>query len=94
MESYLSEAQDQFKLTQELRRDLHRHPEIGFQEVRTAAIIAKELNALGLEVRTGVAETGVVAVLEGQGSGPVVLVRFDMDALPISEETGKLCITE
>ena len=88
MESYLSEAQQRFKFAQELRRDLHRHPEIGFQEVRTAAIIAKELNALGLEVRTGMAETGVVAVLEGQGAGPVVLARFDMDALPISEQTG------
>jgi amidohydrolase len=71
-----------------MRRDLHRHPEIGFQEVRTAEIIAKELNALGFEVRTGVAETGVVAVMEGQGSGPIVLARFDMDALPITEETG------
>lgn len=88
MDPYISEAQDLFDFTRELRRDIHRHPEIGFQEVRTAAIVEKELNKLGLKVWTGIAETGVVAVLDGEGSGPVVLARFDMDALPITEETG------
>jgi len=88
LDSYISEAQDLFDFTRELRRDIHRHPELGFQEVRTAAIVEKELNQLGLEVWTGIAETGVVAVLDGEGSGPVVLARFDMDALPITEETG------
>jgi amidohydrolase len=68
------------------RRDLHRHPELGFQEVRTAGIVAKRLGELGLEVQTGVAKTGVVGVLEGSQPGPVVMVRFDMDALPITEE--------
>lgn len=87
MESFLSEARDLSNFTQFLRRDLHRHPELGFHEVRTAAIIAKELNELGFEVRTSVAETGVVALMKGNESGPVVLVRFDMDALPILEET-------
>lgn len=69
----------------ERRRDFHRHPELGFQEIRTAGIVSQELNALGLEVRTGVARTGVVGLLEGHGPGPTVLLRFDMDALPIHE---------
>ncbi len=68
------------------RRDFHRHPELGFQEVRTAGIVAKELNELGLEVQTGVGKTGVVGMLEGDEPGPTVLLRFDMDALPIEEE--------
>jgi len=87
LESFLSEAQDLFNFTQHVRRDLHRHPELGFHEVRTAAIIAKELNELGFEIRTSVAETGVVGLMKGKESAPVVLVRFDMDALPILEET-------
>ena len=85
---FLKEARDLFDYTQTLRRDFHQHPEIGFHEVRTAGIVAKELNELGLEVSTGIAETGVVAMLEGKGPGPVVLLRFDMDALPVQEETG------
>ncbi len=68
------------------RRDLHQHPELGFQEVRTAGIVAETLNRLGLEVQTGVGKTGVIGVLEGSGDGPTVLVRADMDALPITEE--------
>lgn len=68
------------------RRDLHRHPELAFEEVRTAGIVAAELAALGLEVRTGVAGTGVVGLLEGEHEGPTVLVRADMDALPVHEE--------
>jgi amidohydrolase len=67
------------------RRDLHRHPELAFQEVRTAGIVASELNAFGLEVRTGVGKTGVIGILEGAYDGPTVLVRADMDALPIHE---------
>jgi amidohydrolase len=67
------------------RRDFHRHPELGFQEYRTAEIVASELNALGLEVRTGVGRTGVVGLLEGDRPGPTLLLRFDMDALPIVE---------
>lgn len=70
----------------ERRRDLHRHPELGFQEIRTAGIVAAALNDLGLEVQTGVGKTGVVAVLDGASDGPTVLVRADMDALPIREE--------
>jgi amidohydrolase len=69
------------------RRDLHRHPELAFQEHRTAGIVADRLRAAGWSVRTGVAETGVVADLQGDaGAGPTLLLRADMDALPIREE--------
>ena len=87
MTNFLNKAKDLFAYTQTLRRDFHIHPELGFEEIRTAGIIAKELRALDLETTTGVAETGVVALLEGGKPGPVVLLRFDMDALPITEET-------
>uniref|UniRef100_A0A832I2N1 Amidohydrolase n=1 Tax=Eiseniibacteriota bacterium TaxID=2212470 RepID=A0A832I2N1_UNCEI len=70
----------------ETRRDLHAHPELGFQEVRTAGVVADRLRALGLEVRTGVGRTGVTAVVEGARPGRRVLLRADMDALPITEE--------
>ena len=68
------------------RRDFHMHPELAFQEHRSASVIADQLRELGYQVQTGVAKTGVVALLEGQRPGPVVMVRFDMDALPITEE--------
>jgi amidohydrolase len=67
------------------RRDFHRHPELGFQEFRTSGIVAKYLSSLGMEVQTGVGQTGVVGLLEGSQPGPVVMLRFDMDALPIQE---------
>ncbi len=67
------------------RRDLHRHPELGFQEHRTAARVRDALSALGLEPRTGVGGTGVVAEVV-HGTGPIVALRADMDALPIQEE--------
>jgi amidohydrolase len=69
------------------RRDLHRHPELAFQERRTAGIVAERLAAAGFEVRTGVAETGVIGTLRGgAGSGSTLLLRADMDALPVQEE--------
>lgn len=68
------------------RRDLHQYPELAFEEVRTAGIIAEELGRLGLEVQTGVGKTGVVGILEGDQDGPTVMYRADMDALPIQEE--------
>ncbi|MBN1812051.1 MAG: amidohydrolase [Anaerolineae bacterium] len=68
------------------RRDFHRHPELGFQEHRSAGIITEQLRALGYQVQTGIAKTGVVGLLEGKQPGPVVMARFDMDALPITEE--------
>ena len=70
------------------RRDLHARPELGNQEVRTSAFLAEQLRSLGYEVRTGVAKTGIVAILKGGKPGPVVALRADMDALPVTEETG------
>lgn len=67
------------------RRDLHMYPELAYEEHRTAEIVADELTRLGLDVQTGLAETGVVAVLAGAHDGPTVLYRADMDALPIEE---------
>jgi amidohydrolase len=72
----------------ETRRDLHANPELGFQEKRTAALVAKRLRGLGVEVREGVGRTGVVGVLRGALPGRVVALRADMDALPVTEETG------
>lgn len=69
-----------------IRRDLHMHPELGFQEFRTAGIVAEQLNELGYEVVAGVGKTGVVGLLPGGQPGErTVLLRFDMDALPIEE---------
>jgi len=85
---FYSEARELFAYTQRLRRDFHVHPELGFEEVRTAGIVAEELKQLGIEVSTGIGKTGVIGIIEGNGPGPVVLIRFDMDALPITEETG------
>ncbi len=69
------------------RRDFHLHPELGNREVRTAGIIAAHLKSLGLEVKTGVGITGVVGVLRGGKPGPVVALRADIDALPVTERT-------
>jgi amidohydrolase len=69
------------------RRDIHQHPELSFHEARTAQLVATHLRALGLEVRTGVGGHGVVGVLRGGRPGPVVALRADMDALPVTEET-------
>jgi amidohydrolase len=88
MIDYLEEARALFPYTQSLRRDFHVHPELGFHEVRTGGIVAKELEALGLEVTKGIGKTGVVGLLEGAKPGPTILLRFDMDALPILEDTG------
>jgi amidohydrolase len=67
------------------RRDIHQNPELGNQEVRTAALIAKHLTSLGIEVKTEVAVTGIVGVLKGDKPGPVVALRADMDGLPVEE---------
>jgi len=87
MNIFLEQAKELFPYTQSLRRDFHMHPELGFREVRTGGIVAKELEALGIEVTKGVGKTGVVGLLEGVKPGPTLLLRFDMDALPIVEET-------
>ncbi len=69
------------------RHQIHANPELGNREFETAALVAGHLTALGLEVRTGVAHTGVVGILRGGKPGPVVALRADMDALPVTEET-------
>lgn len=88
MTDFLDQALELFPYTQTLRRDFHMHPELGFNEIRTGGIVARELEALGMEVTKGVGKTGVVGLLEGAKPGPTLLIRFDMDALPITEETG------
>ena len=70
------------------RREIHQNPELGEQETRTAGLVAEHLSKLGLDVKTGVARTGVVAVLKGAKPGPVVALRADMDALPVKEPEG------
>ena len=70
----------------EWRRDIHANPELGNREFRTSALVAEHLRALGMEVKTGVAHTGVVALLRGGKPGPTVALRADMDALPVTEE--------
>ncbi len=73
----------------EIRRDIHKVPELAFQEVRTAGIVAAELTRLGIPHRTGVGRTGVIGTIEGGRPGPTLAIRADMDALPIHEETGQ-----
>jgi amidohydrolase len=68
------------------RRDLHAHPELGFEEHRTAGVVAERLRALGYEVETGIGGTGVVGVLRGGKPGRTIMLRADMDALPLDEE--------
>jgi amidohydrolase len=85
MNDFKQEAHELFEELVRWRRDFHRHPELGFQEERTSAIIAHELSELDFAVETGVGQTGVVGLLDGAHPGPTVLLRFDMDALPIQE---------
>ncbi len=71
-----------------VRRDLHAHPELGFQEHRTAGVVARELARLGIPHQTGIGKTGVVGLIEGGRPGPCLAIRADMDALPIQEQSG------
>lgn len=71
----------------EIRHDLHQNPELSNRETRTAGVVAAHLRQLGMEVRTGVAHTGVIGILRGGRPGPVIAVRADMDALPVTEDT-------
>ncbi len=71
-----------------IRRDIHAHPELGFEEVRTAEIVSRELARLGIPHQSGIGKTGVVGMIEGGQPGPVLAIRADMDALPIQEQTG------
>ena len=86
MIDYLIEAKKIEENLVRWRRDFHRHPELRFEETRTANIVAEHLKTLGFEVSTGIGKTGVVGILKGISPGPVALMRFDMDALPIHEE--------
>jgi len=81
-----AEAERNFPSLVQLQRDFHEHPELGFEERRTAAIVAREMEEIGLSVRTGVAETGLTADLAGAVEGSAVALRVDMDALPIEED--------
>lgn len=92
MDSHFSRTPNDDLLVLELRRDLHMHPELAWEEVRTAGRIAELARNAGLEVREGVAKTGVIAVLRGGATPPAsgrrtMLIRADMDALPINEAT-------
>lgn len=78
---------DEYPALEAIYKQIHAHPELSFMEVKTAALVARELRALGFEVTEKVGNTGVVGVLKN-GSGPTVLVRADMDALPVKEATG------
>jgi amidohydrolase len=71
----------------EIRRDIHAHPELAFEEVRTAGIVARELTRLGIPHQTGIAKTGIVGLITGGRPGKVLVIRADMDALPIAEKT-------
>jgi len=78
-------AKENFNYSVSFRRDFHQHPELGFQEIRTSEIIAKELMNFGFLVKKYIGKTGVLGVLKGTSVGPTLLLRFDMDALPIQE---------
>ncbi|MDR5170521.1 amidohydrolase [Methylobacillus flagellatus] len=71
-----------------LRQDIHQHPELGNREVRTSKLVAERLSKLGLDVKSGIGVTGVVAVLKGGKPGPVIALRSELDALPVEEKTG------
>ncbi|WP_232479998.1 M20 family metallopeptidase [Roseomonas sp. KE2513] len=71
-----------------IRRDIHAHPELAMEEVRTAGIVSRELERLGIAHRTGLGRTGIIGMIEGGRPGPTLAIRADMDALPIHEETG------
>ena len=88
MIDFLKHARELSSYTLSLRRDFHMHPELGFNEIRTGSIVAKELESLGIEVTKGIGKTGIIGLLEGGRPGPTLLLRFDMDALPIIEDTG------
>lgn len=83
---FRQEAEGIFDQLVAWRRDFHRHPELGFEEKRTAAVLSRVLTQLGLAVQTGIGQTGVVGHIEGAEDGPTVLMRFDMDALPVTEQ--------
>lgn len=86
MTKNLDLAINEFNFSKTLRRDFHQYPELGFQEFRTSKIVAETLSSLGYQVTTGLAKTGVVGLLPGKLGSPIILLRFDMDALPVLEK--------
>lgn len=88
MISWLEAAIAQQEYMTSLRRDFHMHPELGFEEVRSSGIIQQELDNLGIPLEKNIAKTGVVGIINGARPGKTVLLRFDMDALALQEETG------
>lgn len=87
-------AKENFNYSVSFRRDFHQNPELGFQEIRTSEIIAKELLKLGFEVKKYIGKTGVLGVLKGESVGPTILLRFDMDALPIHENNATTYVSK
>ncbi len=83
LKNYITDIEDEII---DIRRDFHKHPELGFEETRTAKIIAQKLNSWGYEVKENVAKTGVVGILKGEKQGPTIALRSDIDALPITEK--------
>ena len=83
---FFRKAQDLFHEMREIRRDLHRHPELGMQEKRTSRIVADYLKKLGLDVQTSVGGTGVIALLFTQKGAETISLRADMDALPMADK--------
>jgi amidohydrolase len=89
MKSVLSRVKEIFPYTRDLRREFHRFPELGFQEYKTSEIILRELSRLDdFSIKKEIAETGITGLLKGGKSGKTLLLRFDMDALPVQENTG------
>jgi amidohydrolase len=89
MKDILERARAVFPYTSAMRREFHSHPELGFQEFQTAEIILREFSQWeGFSIQSGIAQTGIMARLVGEKPGKTILVRFDMDALPVNEETG------
>ena len=84
--AFFQTANELAKTMSDLRRDFHRHPELGMKEFRTSGIVADYCRSLGLDVRTGIGNTGVVAMLNAREGGPCVAIRADMDALPMSDK--------
>lgn len=86
MNKFVSLASENRDYSVAVRRDFHQYPELGFQEFRTSEIVAGELTSFGLEVSRNIGKTGVIGLLKGKNPGKTILLRFDMDALPIQEE--------
>ena len=86
LSDFLKRAEELKQKLSTWRRDFHKNPELGYNEIRTAGIVKEHLKRLGLEVKTGIGKTGVTGLLKGEEPGPTIGIRADMDALPIQDE--------